>query len=405
MPKPRGVFICYRREDAGIAARALYLQLQEAFPDRTIFMDLDSVAPGHDFVAAIQEALASSGTVFVLIGPDWLNRDGAETPRLWQPNDYVRLEVGLALSGKANVVPVFIENAPVPLVTDLPEDLRAIVRRNGLPLRTSDFAHDVSRLVSSVGAKTIRWNWQKTAAVLVAASLLLGLLGYLGSRMGQTQGTPTIDTAAAALSLPPPPAASPAGLPSLAPSATDSAASRAKPYEISDCEVRTANYGDWRAGVQLVTAAAAELATRLCYNYWEFDPRRMAATLKTCATEAHSPTMKFNIVESQGSCELTVRTANLGQRRWVWVHSLYARNAQFGDQIDILEVRGEKLVPYARFWQCGNREQAMKATRPPSDSPASQLSAELRADWPALPADLRGFLCTGDTLGDDLSKP
>ena len=46
----QGVFISYRREDSAGYARALYNKLREHFGERHIFMDVDAIAPGLDFV-------------------------------------------------------------------------------------------------------------------------------------------------------------------------------------------------------------------------------------------------------------------------------------------------------------------------------------------------------------------
>ena len=53
----RGVFLSYRRDDAGPYARSLQLQLSQRFPDAFIFMDLDSIEPGLDFAEVIEEAV------------------------------------------------------------------------------------------------------------------------------------------------------------------------------------------------------------------------------------------------------------------------------------------------------------------------------------------------------------
>jgi hypothetical protein len=54
-------------------------------------MDVDSIAPGADFVQKIEEAIDSSGVVLVLIGRDWVSRDQHEG-LLDDPTDFIRLE-------------------------------------------------------------------------------------------------------------------------------------------------------------------------------------------------------------------------------------------------------------------------------------------------------------------------
>ncbi len=54
----RGIFLSYRRDDAGPYARLLKSELSVRFPDAPVFMDLDSIEPGLDFAAVIAEAWA-----------------------------------------------------------------------------------------------------------------------------------------------------------------------------------------------------------------------------------------------------------------------------------------------------------------------------------------------------------
>ena len=49
------IFISYRREDASYPAGRLYDHLQSRFPQNEIFMDVDSLKPGTDFVKIIEE--------------------------------------------------------------------------------------------------------------------------------------------------------------------------------------------------------------------------------------------------------------------------------------------------------------------------------------------------------------
>ena len=77
---PRGIFISYRRQDAGPYARSLQRDLNQRFPDARIFMDLDSIEPGRDFAKAIEDAVNSSAVLVALIGRQWAtltDEDGA----------------------------------------------------------------------------------------------------------------------------------------------------------------------------------------------------------------------------------------------------------------------------------------------------------------------------------------
>jgi hypothetical protein len=102
----RGVFLSYRRDDAGPYARSLQLQLSQRIPDAPIFMDLDSIEPGLDFAEVIEDAVNSSAVLVALIGQQWAtltDEDGVR--RLDNPDDYVRFEVKAALERGVRVIP------------------------------------------------------------------------------------------------------------------------------------------------------------------------------------------------------------------------------------------------------------------------------------------------------------
>lgn len=66
-----GIFLSYRRAEAGPYARLLKLQLSERFPDSHVFMDMDSIEAGVDFAEAIRDAVDSSAVFVALIGREW----------------------------------------------------------------------------------------------------------------------------------------------------------------------------------------------------------------------------------------------------------------------------------------------------------------------------------------------
>ena len=53
------IFISYRRDDASAWARLLYDRLFQHFAQNEIFMDVDTIEPGVDFVEAIEESVGS----------------------------------------------------------------------------------------------------------------------------------------------------------------------------------------------------------------------------------------------------------------------------------------------------------------------------------------------------------
>jgi hypothetical protein len=62
----------------------------------------------------------------------------------------VRLEIATALRRKIRVIPVLVDGAKMPVVRELPDDLRSLVRRNALELSHYRFQPDSERLIDAV---------------------------------------------------------------------------------------------------------------------------------------------------------------------------------------------------------------------------------------------------------------
>jgi hypothetical protein len=151
-PKPpQGIFLCYRRDDAGGYAQLLYRELSSRFRDRHVFMDVDSIQPGSDFTEAITEALEASRVLLALIGPRWKEiSDERGMPRLANTQDYVRHEIAAAIAGGVIVVPVLLGRAKMPDADELPDDLAELVKLQAAVLGHDNFSGDLERLLQSV---------------------------------------------------------------------------------------------------------------------------------------------------------------------------------------------------------------------------------------------------------------
>jgi TIR domain len=147
----RGVFLSYRRDDAGPYARSLQLQLSQRIPDAPIFMDLDSIEAGLDFAEVIQDAVDSCAVVVVLIGRQWVtlaDEDGAR--RLDNPDDYVRFEVKTALEQGVRVIPVLIDGTKPLRQQDLPAELHKLARLNAHKLSCDRYQDEADRLIDLI---------------------------------------------------------------------------------------------------------------------------------------------------------------------------------------------------------------------------------------------------------------
>lgn len=144
------IFINYRREDSAGHAGRLFDRLSGRFPER-VFMDIDTIEPGIDFVDTIQQAVGCCEVLIVVIGREWLFlTDTTGRRRLDNPSDFVRLEIASALERNIRVIPVLVEGAAMPRPEDLPPELAKLTRRNAIELSDARWAFDVDRLIQTI---------------------------------------------------------------------------------------------------------------------------------------------------------------------------------------------------------------------------------------------------------------
>jgi TIR domain-containing protein/sulfatase-modifying factor enzyme 1 len=189
------IFISYRRgQDAGFAGR-LFDRLERTFRRKALFMDVDSIAPGQDFVSILEARVAECDVLLALIGRGWLTAtDEAGRRRLDNAEDFVRIEIATALTQTKRVIPVLIDDVPMPRSKDLPEVLKPLVRRQATRLSHDRFKADSDRLIRALkqvlaDAETVRRQDEvRREARQQAPSPALD--GTSGSREGPLTPTP-----------------------------------------------------------------------------------------------------------------------------------------------------------------------------------------------------------------------
>jgi hypothetical protein len=142
------IFISYRREDSAGHAGRVQDRLAREFGRDLLFMDVDGVPLGVNFVKVLQEEVAKCSVLLAVIGRDWLNVRGEDGQRrLDSPVDFVRVEIAAALQRDIPVIPILLEGTKVPRADQLPDDLRELALRNGLNVRHSSFHVDMDILI------------------------------------------------------------------------------------------------------------------------------------------------------------------------------------------------------------------------------------------------------------------
>jgi hypothetical protein len=146
-----GIFISYRRQESKHVAGRMYDRLAGHFGVAQVFMDVDTIEPGADFVQAISRAVADCRVLLAIIGPDWLTiADARGRRRLDDPDDIVRVEAQTALARDVRVIPILVEDAVMPTRDDLPGTLAGLVRRNAFTVRHESFRSDTERLIAVI---------------------------------------------------------------------------------------------------------------------------------------------------------------------------------------------------------------------------------------------------------------
>jgi hypothetical protein len=145
------IFINYRRDDDPNAAGRLFDRLHETFAADQLFMDIDNIAPGLDFVRVLDERVAECDVLLAIIGKGWINaRNAAGGRRLDDPADFVRIEIQSALSQDKRVIPVLVGEVHMPRADELPEALRPLASRNAVRLTYEQFHADTQRLIKAL---------------------------------------------------------------------------------------------------------------------------------------------------------------------------------------------------------------------------------------------------------------
>lgn len=145
------VFISYRREDSAAYSRLVRQSLLENMDESQIFMDIVGIRDGQDFVDTINEAILNCDVVIAIIGKNWVNSiDEEGNRRLMQNNDFVRLEISVALRENRLVIPTLVGDSTMPEADDLPDDLKALTRRQARELSNSRWDYDMRQLVKTL---------------------------------------------------------------------------------------------------------------------------------------------------------------------------------------------------------------------------------------------------------------
>jgi tetratricopeptide (TPR) repeat protein len=152
------IFISYRRDDSDAYAKLIRDRLADEFDRDQIFMDVDSIPLGEDFVAKLRDSLRKTNILLAIIDPHWLDaRDKEGRRRLEQDGDHVRREIATALASGIQTVPIVLGKAQMPKADRLPDDLKSLSRCNALFVHSPEsIATDLDKLIKQIRSAEIK---------------------------------------------------------------------------------------------------------------------------------------------------------------------------------------------------------------------------------------------------------
>jgi hypothetical protein len=170
------IFINYRRGDEPGFTQALLSRLEAAFPSERLFIDIDNIPPGVDFVRQLDMQVAECDILLAVIGKNWLDaKDEHGNRRLDNPYDFVRNEIESALKQEKQVIPVLVHEARMPHSDQLPESIRPLATRNAVRLTHERFRADVDGLIKALQVVPESKRYSRRAAVGLSIFLAVGV--------------------------------------------------------------------------------------------------------------------------------------------------------------------------------------------------------------------------------------
>ena len=168
------IFISYRRDDSSGEAGRIFDQLSRRLRRTTIFMDVDAIELGSDFVETLKNNVEECDVMLAIIGPTWLSLlDEDGLPRIQNEADFVRIEIATALERGIRVVPLLVRGAELPSIEELPDNIRELARRHGVELRHDRFNSDIEHLTASIPISSPKSTNRKLGWVMGASAMVL----------------------------------------------------------------------------------------------------------------------------------------------------------------------------------------------------------------------------------------
>jgi hypothetical protein len=174
MKNVANVFVSYRREDSAPYAGRVCDRLEGVLGRDHVFIDVEDIAPGMDFVQTIANTVGRCDVLVAIIGPRWVQTLQARNDE----QDFVEYEIAVALDRGITIIPVLVGGATMPAQGDLPPRLQGFHRRQALVISDMDFDRGADELLRAVGRATSKPKTpHKVLWAVIAAGLIIAVGG------------------------------------------------------------------------------------------------------------------------------------------------------------------------------------------------------------------------------------
>jgi O-acetyl-ADP-ribose deacetylase (regulator of RNase III) len=114
-----------------------------------VFRAPRSLQPGADFPSEIIDNIHRCTVFLAVIGPGWLDRR-LRRMRALATMDWVRREIVEAMGVQARIIPILVDNTPMPTTAELPADICVLANCHALRLRDSSAEQDMARIIMEI---------------------------------------------------------------------------------------------------------------------------------------------------------------------------------------------------------------------------------------------------------------
>lgn len=170
MKKHYDIFISYRREGGFETAQLITQYLKNK--GYNVFFDLENLRGGK-FNNQLLDVISSCKDFIIVFSPK-------EVERLWNEDDWVRLEIAHAVSSNKNIIPVLLQGFKFP--DTLPDDINEVRHFNGVSAGDYNFFDaSMTKLQGFLKSKRgITWQRYKIqfTALIVLMVVIIGIFGY-----------------------------------------------------------------------------------------------------------------------------------------------------------------------------------------------------------------------------------